>query len=265
MMKKKKAEELDPNGVKYFIGNEDGSMPTHKVSGLIGEYYLKLHYCNNDSTVECLNPATGEKPKLMFVDPITTMGKEYNDLDLNNTALGGSESSLLRVALGLAKYFNIRIAQVNRQNLELSANGILFIPYYSLFTENPDVIVIMRESQIIEPIRASIPNVPIIVWLHDLWPQCEMLTHHWNKTQLPDVSFILVSEFLKYFCSHTMTVLKLNYTFIERKLHVIPNPIDDDLDVSNVVVNRNKILYYSSPNKGLTEALEIFAALREKK
>ena len=172
---------------------------------------------------------------IVFYDPACP--KPYSLDVLRNEPLGGSEASCVRVAESL----DATVVQHCRTHAEGR--------YLPGIIGEPSAIVVMRSDKPLGWLREKYPRAKLVLWLHDF-------TH-------PD-SAILESTGTVVVCvsDHHREYTKRAVRGASVRVMRIYNPIDDDLMPSGAEVDRNKLVFFSSPHKGLEYATVLFARIR---
>jgi glycosyltransferase involved in cell wall biosynthesis len=191
---------------------------------------------------------------IIFIDCVTP---GYYDLTtLETGSLGGTESSVTRLAEGLASVgLSVGVFQGLQQSFEpIMGNHAVFMHASMLNQVNPSVVVHLRSIANLH----IFPKARQFVWLHDLphpvlkdWP---------DKVKDYNVTFIAVSEW------HRQALLamepRLNvivlYSPVDESCYTLPRPSDVGSQV-----NKNSMVWNASPHKGLEEALPVFKKLRK--
>ena len=185
-----------------------------------------------------------------FFDPVSP--RPYSSQTLLESALPGTEASVVRVADALNAY----VVQHNRT----TASG-RYLPVDAI--PNVDQVVLIRDSRALKSVREKFPAARIFLWLHDkVRPGSKR--GRWLLSAVPllqelAVTIICVSN------SHRKDVEATLLPATGGKLIrvvTIYNPIDDSLAPDGTPVDSSKLIYFSSPNKGLAFAIDAFRALR---
>lgn len=189
------------------------------------------------------------KPNVLFID--VSCPKIYDGDSHYQQAQGGTESTVARVAEGLAKLgATVRVMQHCR--LETVDQQASYIPL-SAEVYGVSHVVALRTPKLIPWIQKQWPKAKHYLWLHDENYQ-ELLE---AARVLPQVHLITVSRYhktklLDVFLSHKVTE-KLNLSFVY-------NPLDKLItDVPSIfTTDPNKFIFFSSPHKGLENTLKQF-------
>lgn len=206
---------------------------------------------------------------ILFVD-WAWHGPAYDSRSLAQSALGGSESTLVRIATALATTHTVSVAQSNRTTTEVH-DGVRYINAADMAAlakqQCVDVCIIMRKIRHTQTIANQFPKAKILVWLHDYLPLKSRI--YGNAIMRADAQIITVSH---THAGHTAAVFgngwRKAYQEKDRSkaarwpISTIYNPIADELQPDNTHVDPNKLVFFSSPHKGLPQVLNHFKALR---
>lgn len=190
--------------------------------------------------------------RVSIVDPCSAEG--YDLPDFETGGLGGTEATILRVATALGPRFNVSHFQNGRSYREWSAAGSLCGFQDLEDTDDHDVLVVINRWKVALKLRKRYPDKPIFLWLH-VYPG-----RHNRKmgAALRSANIIVICV------SHTHAKKLRSFLGVgdAPELRVIHNPLDDDLRPDDTPRNPNRLLFASSPHKGLTEVFEQFSTLR---
>jgi len=186
----------------------------------------------------------------LFFDP--SCQQPYDSRTLRQQAMGGTEATVTRVADALEAL----VAQHNRTE----AYGRYRIP-----ERMPEVtrVVINRDSRALPRVRDLYPNARIYLWLHDqLRPgskRAGWLASTADLLREVRATIVCVSDSQRRGVEAAARTMRLEGVV---QTHTIYNPIDDSLAPNGVAVDPDKLVFFSSPNKGLKFTLDAFRALR---
>jgi len=187
---------------------------------------------------------------VLFYDPVCQ--QPYDTRTLHTHAMGGTEATLVRVADALGAW----VMQHNRtEDWERYARprrlaGITRV-------------VVNRDSRALPFVRECYPEARVYLWLHDRFHP------HARRARWLAGTAALLRE-----CAATVVcVSDWQRAGVEAALrsiglagavtaHTIYNPVDDALRPDDTAVDPEKLVFFSSPNKGLNFALDAFAELR---
>lgn len=190
--------------------------------------------------------------RLLIVNSRTP--KPYSSKTLRREALGGTEATVVR----LAEHLDAIVIQHNRTKNE----GRYRAPSSS---ENPTHLVVMRSpTQALTAIERY-PKARKFLWMHDLVgperAQGRELIALAPRLAKAGISIVCVSDFHE-------AQIRRNFMSMPAtrrpKVTRIYNPVDvSDRDPGPRKVDPNKLVFFSSPHKGLDYALHIFAHLHK--
>ena len=184
----------------------------------------------------------------MFYDPLCPA--PYTLQTLESQALGGSEASAVRIAEAL----DACVMQHCRQ----TSAGRYRAPSPEPRAEH---VVLLRDARALGGIRHWFPNARFHVWLHDRLAPGSTRARWLAQAgdQLAGGTLICVSDFLRLKVEAVVRGLR---GLADVEVRRIYNPIDDALAPGTAPVDHDKMVFLSSPNKGLNYALTAFAAMR---
>jgi glycosyltransferase involved in cell wall biosynthesis len=188
---------------------------------------------------------------VLFFDP--SCRQPYDSQTLRQQALGGTEATVIRVADALEAL----VVQHNRT--ERSGR-------YRMPEKNPDVtrVIVTRDSRVLPRVRELYPNARVFLWLHDqLKPgskRAGWLASTADLMRELAVTVVCVSDSQRQGVDAALRTLRME----ELRTQTIYNPIDDALAPDGSPVDRNKLIFFSSPNKGLKFTLDAFRTLRRR-
>lgn len=164
--------------------------------------------------------------------------KPYCAETLSVEPLGGTEATVVRVASAL--------------------QGTTMWNHHTPNSEcDPTHVVVLRAPDRLLEVKARYPRAKLYLWLHDL--PTKHLTQYAHTIAETETEVITVSNF------HRNTVMDyLSRAGVPPKpisVRMIYNPIDDHLKRDNTPVKANKLVFFSSPHKGLDYTLSVFKNL----
>ena len=204
--------------------------------------------------------------KILFVDAKSSENYDFNYM--KSHSLGGTESTVLRIARELALDNEVYISQINRSERYLE-HGITYIHSRDSLEQSefiPDIIIILRKYKLLKNYSKKYPNAKMFVWAHNFQNYDILGRRHWIvKT---NAKVICVSE-----CHQNHINKRLNgalswlfraLTFEFKKVDIsyIYNPVGTEFRYIKVDTIQNKLFYFSTANKGLKEVLIHFKKLR---
>lgn len=194
---------------------------------------------------------------LLFIDPVCPKPLTIDDLKVGR--MGGTEATLLRVAKALSARYIVTISQRGRK--ERLSQGITYVPLEDRLISNPDVVITLRDAKAYRKAINDYPEAKHYLWLHDV-VSGDYQKHLKVCLSGYRVNIIVVSNWHK---NQVMNAL-LSITF---NPFVIYNPVAEYCTLLAhaalpVPYNPKKLIFTSSPHKGLDQVLEIFQLLRAK-
>jgi glycosyltransferase involved in cell wall biosynthesis len=183
---------------------------------------------------------------------------EYAFSDLERMAMGGTESTILRITEELAKRgHQIILAQGARKNSDQSAAGVQYAPFRlnKPFALSFDVVVVIDVDKILGKLKRQYSRSRFYVWMHCV-PGRRKANRILREQSLHGLKVLAVSEYHR--------------DLLEKKLRTDPedtsvcyNPVSDELRENDTLVDEFKLLFLSSPHKGLKQVLDTFRHLRK--
>ncbi len=203
-----------------------------------------------------------ETRNVLIYDPFCP--KPYTTETLGNEAMGGTEATVLRIAYALAQEnWNVSVMQHNRDTLrpEFSDSMPFRLKYVGLgdHTFKPTSVVTLRDPAIALQNAVRWPNAKHFLWAHDVATPNTYPGGIGAKLKKASVTVITVSDW------HRNQVITLLHSTSETLPVVfrIYNPVVVPLDVVNIAYDKNKLVFFSSPHKGLAAVLRLFEILRK--
>ncbi|PVA11018.1 hypothetical protein DC366_04345 [Pelagivirga sediminicola] len=189
---------------------------------------------------------------IAIVDPCSSAG--YDLPDIGTGGLGGTEATVLRVATALGPQFEITHYQNGRSNRHMSGAGQMR-PLHEVWDgPSPAVLIVINRWKVAIKLRRQHPERPIFLWLH-IYPG-----RHNRKMgaalKAADITVICVSNTHAHELAGFLGAQELP------RIRVIYNPLDDALHPDDMPRDPDRLLFASSPHKGLAEVFGQFAVLR---
>lgn len=192
---------------------------------------------------------------ILFIDPVAY--KPYDNNTMRTDPLGGTESTVIRIAEGLART-GCRVGIVEHcLTAATMGNGVFYLPEAQVHSIRAQHIVSLRGITHLE----AFPGAKLYSWQHDLptpdivkWKPflCE------NKVTVVGVSDWHKSEIQRLLCDRDNPP--------NPQIAYVHNPVSDSWFVPAGVTlpyDKRKLVWLSSPHKGLSKAISLFARLRE--
>lgn len=197
--------------------------------------------------------------RIVFLD--ITAPKPYDANTLATIAQGGTESTVTRIAETLAKRgHDVVVAQHNRST---ASPGVGLATYISLdnldqIHKDPHAVIALRTPKLIPFIRKQWTNSKLFLWCHD-FNQQELVQDyavlHDTGVKILGVSRTHKSIITDALLSQVKDIKGVTVDFIY-------NPVADDLMPDETPTDPNKLVFFSSPHKGLDYAVKLFERLK---
>ncbi len=203
--------------------------------------------------------------KILFVD--FKSSENYDFQYMHSNSLGGTESTVLRIARELATEHEVYISQINREK-PYHEESIHFIHYNDglLFKKSPpDRIIILRKQKLLKIYSNRYPDAKLFVWIHN-FQKYEALGRRHLVTK-SGAKIICVSRHLQEHTDKIMngpvSWLSRIFTFQYQKAPItfIYNPVDEAFSKNNTPIDKNKLLFFSAAYKGLSMVVKHFSKL----
>ncbi len=189
---------------------------------------------------------------ILFYDPACQ--QPYDTRTLRAQAMGGTEATLTRIADALGAY----VMQHNRTE----AFGTYRPPGRLAGIEH---VVINRDSRALPLVRELFPQACVYLWIHDLLrPGSKRARRLATTTSLMrdmSVGVICVSDTQRRGVEATLEQIGIDDAVRARTIY---NPVGDELQPDGSAIDPNKLVFFSSPNKGLAYTLDAFRAMRRR-
>jgi glycosyltransferase involved in cell wall biosynthesis len=189
---------------------------------------------------------------VLFFDPVCR--EPYDTRTLATHALGGSEASVVRIADALGAW----VVQHNRR--EDQERYRVPRPLVSI-----ERVVLVREARALARVHELYPQARVYLWVHDqINPgstRARRLAASAALLRELAVTVICVSDAQRRGVEATLAAIGVAERVRTLTLY---NPIDDALRPDATPVDERKLVFFSSPNKGLDFTLDAFAALRRR-
>lgn len=196
---------------------------------------------------------------VLIIDEVAP--KPYDGETLYSTSQGGTESTVTRIVNGLAE---AGWGCAVEQRCRTVDDGRYWAAGWSS-TWVPDSVVCLRDPNSLYKARERFPEAKLYLWCHDLFSK-ESAEATDKATLATDAELILVSDY------HKLQARNVWPTASGPTMRFIYNPIDPIVDIirdydsplREPLYDAHKLVWFSSPHKGLKKALEIFAEIQKK-
>lgn len=192
-------------------------------------------------------------PTVLFYDPLCR--DPYDSATLLERASGGTEASVTRIADALGAY----VVQHNRTE----DKGNYRRPGRIAGIEQ---VVVVRESRALPMLRELYPHAHFYLWVHD-----QVNPGSKRARRLASTARVLRELKIKVICVSDSQRQRVEATLAgigvadQVTARTIYNPVADELRPDGGPVDADKLVFFSSPNKGLAYALDVFGALRRRR
>jgi glycosyltransferase involved in cell wall biosynthesis len=189
---------------------------------------------------------------LLFFDPLCP--RPYGEQSLREAGLAGTEASTVRIAGALDAW----VAQHNRTE----AQGRYRPPSAVAHVRH---VVVLRDPRALRDAARLFPGARLTLWVHDrIEPGSSRA--RWFVRALPELrslkpAIVCVSDYQRERVAATVAALPGCDGLVVRRIY---NPVDDAIIPDGTPVDPTKLVFFSSPNKGLRFALDVFRALRRR-
>jgi glycosyltransferase involved in cell wall biosynthesis len=189
---------------------------------------------------------------VLFFDP--SCQRPYDTRTLHQQATGGTEASVTRIADALGAF----VMQHNRAE-----------PYGSYLPPGRiagiEHVILNRDSRALPIVRELYPDAKTYLWVHDQLNPGSKRGRRLARTaqHLRDrsVTVICVSDTQRRGVEATLRRIRVDDVV---RAVTIYNPVNDDLMPDGSAFDERKLVFFSSPNKGLAFSLDAFRALRRR-
>lgn len=183
------------------------------------------------------------------------------DLDIyKNSSVAGTSCSIIRVAEKLSEKIPVVIGQHKKSDITRSQN-VIYGPFKSEYAKQKwHAVVILRNPKLALDVRETLSDVPMWLWMHD--PIDYKMLPFLEPLAKKNIHLVFVSKYHQ----KMFTDLPMLYDpLIPQMPHseVVYNPIEDELHPDSTPINKNKLVFASSPHKGLRYTLESFKELKK--
>jgi glycosyltransferase involved in cell wall biosynthesis len=187
---------------------------------------------------------------VLFYDPVCQ--RPYDTRTLHTQALGGTEATLVRVADALGAWVmqHNRTEDWQRYRRPERLAGITHV-------------IVNRDSRALPFVQQRYPGARVYLWLHDRFhPRARRA--RWLAATAPllrqsAVTVVCVSDWQRAGVEATLRSIGVADAVPALTIY---NPVDDALQPDGTAVDPQKLVFFSSPNKGLNFAVDAFGELK---
>ncbi len=191
---------------------------------------------------------------LLFLDYCCP--KPYDPSTLNGPGQGGTESTVTRLAEGLAKLglFNVVVEQHNRTS---AIDGeAAYMPIGT--TGSARWVVCLRAPASVPIARKRFKNAKIYLYSHDVAGKHVGVAYQDGVMEGLDTN-ICVSDWHRNQMVETLRAFGFKGEFRNKRIY---NPLSEHAQIHTANYDKNKLTFISSPHKGLDRALDLFPRLQ---
>lgn len=207
--------------------------------------------------------------RILFVE--TFGGAVYDDRALGQAgpAIGGSETTLVRIACGLAATHHVDVVQYVRKEPR-DGGDVRWHPWSALrqLARAADAIVVQRHDELAPRLRRFALRTPIFLWNHDSIDYAELPPPSFKADReallhgLAGVTRVCLSPFHAANQAEALQRQRRLPGPPSPRIRVIPNPVVVYPPDPRPPLDRDKLVYCSSPTDRLPMILAAFAAAR---
>jgi glycosyltransferase involved in cell wall biosynthesis len=204
---------------------------------------------------------------ILIIDP--DCPKPYSLETLNEEPLGGTEATIARVAHGLSPYCKVWVVQGAREESMMTDDEVFYSGFYlnALPEKDFTAVIVINSPKLLYKVRKKYPYANLYLWVH-CFPG-KRRKKIINQLALASGAKVLaVSYTLKQYLEDCLFYYPVRKGRVSSEIpcasvEVVYNPVDDGLKEEKKEVDPNKLVYFSSPHKGLKEVLAVLAHIRK--
>lgn len=185
--------------------------------------------------------------------------KPYTLQTLKDEPMGGTEATILRVAEALHDkgYYPV-LEQRNRTIFE-DSGGVAFVPLGYSVHLNPKVVITLRDAGHYLSNKVRFPKAKHYLWLHDV-ASGDYGLHLRMHLKGQEGTLVTVSDWHRTNVRENLSDASLYGSLRVKRVY---NPLGSDVvKDAQPAYHNNKLVYFSSPHKGLDQVLQMFGYLR---
>jgi len=204
------------------------------------------------------------RQKILFVDVTSPLA--YDPASGNKQAVGGTESSVMRTAELLSLEYDVCVAQQARTNHLVLGENLAYRPLAEALSHfEADEIILLRKFSVLKTLRRQFPRAGLCLWLHTYKSSEYVL----KKPFLQKLKVTLVGNsrthqtHLDAILNQTVAARLLGFGREKVPVRYCYNPIPEPAVKQPARRDPHKLIFLSSPNKGLDQVLEAFQRVRQ--
>lgn len=200
--------------------------------------------------------------RVLIVDPVAP--GPYDDRTLRTRAMGGTEATVVRVAGALARSRPVVVAQAARRHAHRGAGGVWYVPCRHR-RERPrrgiESVIVVRAHKLLPGLRRCYPEARMFLWMHcfpgrRLRPLARVAAS--ARATVVAVSDYHLAWMRAFYAEHDAIAARAVDTTR------VYNPIAPGLAPDGSAWDPDKLVYLSSPHKGLDQVYDAFRVLRRR-
>lgn len=196
---------------------------------------------------------------IVFYDGICP--KPYDVNTAETEGMGGTEATVIRIAEALQStgLFNVTVKQRGRLASGFTHSGVVYAPLDSPRGLDAEYVITLRDAGHYLTNKKLYSNrTKHYLWLHDM-PTGLYREHLLGHLENEEANIIAVSDYHKH-----VIIDNLYHTMLKGNISVrrIYNPIADYCVKDTTPVDKNQLVFFSSPHKGLDQVLRLFEMIR---
>lgn len=198
---------------------------------------------------------------ILFIDRLSP--RPYTLETLKTTGAGASDSYLVYLAKALTEAArhpcHVWIAHGTRNSVEHSAtHPITYLPLRGRnIPRNMDAVIVQRDPELVKWAKAEFPHAKVILWMSDFAEKSRLVHTPVSELAALDVEIVGLSRWhadnLRAFFGRLGLQKRIDYLYY---------PVDAKPQ-AEVAVDPNKLVFFSSPHKGIRTTLRAFLAVLE--
>lgn len=204
--------------------------------------------------------------KLVFIDP--KCPTPYDGQVLLNRGLGGTEATVVRIAQALSRHHEVTVIQHNRKEAFAENASLEYLPSDRVLkaVKDADHVVFIQKAQNISQIAGN-TKARLWLWLHNYLK--DEVPFFWQDHLRYRLGIICVSQTHAQHTLRHMRSLPMYWASLSwlgrGGVCYLHNPIDDSLQPDpSIERDPFKLVFFSSPYKGIEHVLAMFRAAYER-
>ena len=201
--------------------------------------------------------------RILFID--AGCPAPYDERSLMAGALGGTEGTVVRVAEELAKRHQVTVAQTGRSGSYAAPSGVRYTDFSvdHPVSGKPQRVILLNSHKLLKRVARHHPEAKRYLWMHCYPGKNKKHLARWARRYsytLLGVSKTHHDHLRGFLCDYQINAQVATPRSLP-PLDYIYNPIAEHLGGTKRPYDRNKLVYFSSPHKGLDQILEHFKVL----